>query len=87
MISDTNAKLIVNEHFLEIFKKDIQEEQLKYTKENLPIISQPDSLAYVIYTSGSTGKPKGVMVENNGLVNRLTWMQKVYPLSNLDTLI
>ncbi|MFI6216865.1 amino acid adenylation domain-containing protein [Nocardia brasiliensis] len=39
----------------------------------------PDNAAYVIYTSGSTGAPKGVLGTHGGLVNRLTWYQKVLP--------
>lgn len=44
-------------------------------------------LAYVIYTSGSTGKPKGVMIEHHSVINRLSWMQKRYPLSAGDLLL
>ncbi|WP_047236865.1 non-ribosomal peptide synthetase [Chromobacterium subtsugae] len=44
-------------------------------------------LAYVIYTSGSTGRPKGVMNEHRGIVNRLTWMQKKYPLDATDAVL
>lgn len=44
-------------------------------------VNSPRDLAYVIYTSGSTGRPKGVMLEHRGLVNRLHWMQKRYPLT------
>lgn len=44
-------------------------------------------LAYVIYTSGSTGTPKGVMIEHAGVVNRLLWMQKAYPLSPGDRVL
>lgn len=44
----------------------------------------PDNLAYIIYTSGSTGKPKGVMLHHRGVVNRLLWMQQVYPLGEGD---
>jgi amino acid adenylation domain-containing protein len=40
--------------------------------------------AYVIYTSGSTGRPKGTIVEHQAVVNRLTWMQKNYPLTPVD---
>jgi amino acid adenylation domain-containing protein len=40
----------------------------------------PQHLAYVIYTSGSTGTPKGVMVQHQGLVNRIIWMQSAYIL-------
>jgi non-ribosomal peptide synthetase component F len=42
---------------------------------------------YVIYTSGSTGKPKGCMLEHRGLVNRLAWMQKSYPLTEKDCIL
>ncbi|MGW2490886.1 amino acid adenylation domain-containing protein [Streptomyces sp. NPDC001606] len=47
----------------------------------------PGSLAYVIYTSGSTGRPKGVMVEHRSAVNRLTWMQRLYPVGADDVLL
>jgi fengycin family lipopeptide synthetase D len=41
---------------------------------------RPDDLCYVIFTSGSTGRPKGVMVTHTSVVNRLAWMQRLYPL-------
>ncbi|MFF9180561.1 amino acid adenylation domain-containing protein [Streptomyces misionensis] len=47
----------------------------------------PDSLAYVIYTSGSTGRPKGVMIEHRSAVNRLAWMQRLYPVGAGDVLL
>ncbi|HZF13619.1 MAG TPA: amino acid adenylation domain-containing protein, partial [Thermoanaerobaculia bacterium] len=43
-----------------------------------------DALAYVIYTSGSTGRPKGVMNSHRGIVNRLLWMQDLFPLNAAD---
>jgi len=46
--------------------------------ENPQQVNKPHHLAYVIYTSGSTGKPKGVMVQHQGLVNYITWAEKVY---------
>ncbi|GLU49115.1 amino acid adenylation domain-containing protein [Nocardiopsis ansamitocini] len=56
---------------------------------NRPLAPAADSgdLAYVIYTSGSTGRPKGVMVEHHSVVNRLTWMQRHYPIGADDTLL
>jgi amino acid adenylation domain-containing protein len=54
---------------------------------NLPRTGSVDDLAYVIYTSGSTGKPKGVMIPHRGIVNRLTWMQKQYPLTSDDRVL
>jgi amino acid adenylation domain-containing protein/thioester reductase-like protein len=47
----------------------------------------PGDMAYVIYTSGSTGKPKGAMLEHGGLVNRLWWMQRRYPLTQESVIL
>jgi amino acid adenylation domain-containing protein len=44
-------------------------------------------LAYVIYTSGSTGTPKGVMVHHAGVVNRLRWMNRMFPLTPSDRVL
>jgi len=41
----------------------------------------------IIYTSGSTGKPKGVVVPHSGIVNRLQWMQKQYPMTVSDIVL
>ncbi|RKT54241.1 amino acid adenylation domain-containing protein [Saccharothrix australiensis] len=43
--------------------------------------------AYVIYTSGSTGRPKGVVVGHRAVVNRLSWMQRAYPIGVDDVLL
>ena len=43
--------------------------------------------AYVIYTSGSTGRPKGVVVSQAALVNLLTAMGGLIPLSPGDRLL
>ena len=47
----------------------------------------PDDMAYVIYTSGSTGQPKGAILEHRGLVNRLWWMQRRYPLTQESVIL
>ncbi len=54
---------------------------------NLEKVTTSRDLAYVIYTSGSTGEPKGAMIEHHALVNRLTWMQKKYPLDTNDVIL
>ncbi|WP_330253636.1 amino acid adenylation domain-containing protein [Nocardia sp. NBC_00565] len=50
-------------------------------------VSHPADLSYLIYTSGSTGVPKGVMIEHRSVVNRLTWMQRRYPLAADDVIL
>jgi non-ribosomal peptide synthetase component F len=42
--------------------------------------TKPHDLVYVFYTSGTTGKPKGVAVEHRGLVRRIAWFDRLYPL-------
>ncbi|KAK1401403.1 putative acyl-activating enzyme 19 [Heracleum sosnowskyi] len=42
---------------------------------------------YVMHTSGSTGKPKGVCGTELGLLNRLLWMQGLYPLYGEELLL
>lgn len=44
----------------------------------------PDDLMVVLYTSGSTGRPKGVMLNHQGYMNRLEWMQKAFQLKPGD---
>ena len=50
-------------------------------------INSEKDLAYVIYTSGSTGIPKGTMIEHKSLINRLSWMQKSYSISEDDIIL
>lgn len=57
------------------------------SEENPEPVTGPDDLAYVIYTSGSTGRPKGVMIEHRSVVNRLHWMQHVYPIASGDVIL
>lgn len=54
---------------------------------NLSINCGPANLAYIIYTSGSTGNPKGVMVEHAGVINRLNWGSKKYPINESDIML
>lgn len=54
---------------------------------NLEKLNTPDDSVYVIYTSGTTGSPKGVANTHKGLINRIDWMQKEYPLNEDDVLL
>ncbi len=62
-------------------------------EEGLPVAAspisavQPANLACLLYTSGSTGRPKGVMATHAGMVNRLLWAQRVYPLGPQDRVL
>ncbi|SCF07752.1 amino acid adenylation domain-containing protein [Micromonospora haikouensis] len=47
---------------------------------NLYLPVHPDQAAYLIHTSGSTGRPKLVVGHHRGMVNRLRWMQRAYPV-------
>ncbi|WP_320775607.1 non-ribosomal peptide synthetase [Streptomyces sp. CRN 30] len=40
----------------------------------------PADAAYVLYTSGSTGTPKGVVGTHLGMVNRLLWFGRAFPV-------
>jgi amino acid adenylation domain-containing protein len=51
-----------------------------------PIATSLD-LAYVIYTSGTTGRPKGAMLQHQGVVNRIVWMNEEYPLKPTDRIL
>src|SRR5258708_36783454 len=47
---------------------------------NPAALGAPRDLAYVIYRSGPTVTAKGVMIEHDSAVNRLHWIQHVYPI-------
>jgi amino acid adenylation domain-containing protein len=51
------------------------------------VLVRPAALAYVIFTSGSTGRPKGAMNTHESVVNRLAWMQHMYPLDSSDNVL
>nr|WP_267497724.1 non-ribosomal peptide synthase/polyketide synthase [Paenibacillus farraposensis] len=94
MLEDSGAKLLLLQGHLQdrisfagrTLKLD---EAQAYVEDgsNLAPIAGPRDMAYVIYTSGSTGKPKGVMVEHGSVINRLTWMQRVYPFDAGETIL
>ncbi len=54
---------------------------------NVENVTGSENLAYMIFTSGSTGRPKGALNTHRGIVNRLLWMQDVYPLKPSDKVL
>ncbi len=93
MLEDCQPKVILAGNFavpdgLEIEIIDIFDENL-YTGDtsNVCVEIRPDNLVHLLYTSGTTGKPKGVMSTHTGLVNRIEWMQKQYPMNEDDVIL
>ncbi len=64
ILSDSNARYVINKHYFKNFKEKIQEE----SGDNLNIETSPEDIAYIMYTSGTTGNPKGVMITNKNVV-------------------
>ncbi|MGE5329544.1 MAG: amino acid adenylation domain-containing protein [Deltaproteobacteria bacterium] len=94
MLEDSNALVLLTETALkEAVKFDGEFIDLKCEEiysgdtSNISKINKPTDLAYVIYTSGSTGKPKGVMIEHFGVINRINWMQKKYPINEKSAIL
>lgn len=76
-LNNTIFSLVANDSF---FKRELN------SKISIPSINGEDSL-YCIYTSGTTGVPKGVVNTNSGCINRISWMQEEYPISNNDRVL
>jgi len=54
---------------------------------NLSAGTTAANVAYVIYTSGSTGRPKGAAIPHRAICNHMLWMQRVYPLTTVDSVL
>ncbi len=100
MLEDSEAVLLITqEKFVSWITEQgfISEEKLvNLNDENLytacpakdcESVNKPHNPAYIIYTSGSTGTPKGVIIEHYSLINRLNWMQKMYPVVEGDVIL
>ena len=70
-----------------ILTDDWEETMAPAGDEPVMRIFSPKQLAYMIYTSGSTGRPKGTLLQHDGFLNRLQWMQQAYPLDATDTVL
>lgn len=59
----------------------VHTEELKDCKSR-PVRQAENDTTYIIFTSGSTGNPKGVPVSDSNLVNFITWISGLAPLSS-----
>ncbi|MFC5699787.1 amino acid adenylation domain-containing protein, partial [Cohnella faecalis] len=86
MLEDSGADILLTQKRLQGQTMGFAGEVLHVDDERLYALDDTDlahmgsskDLAYVIYTSGSTGKPKGAMITHQGLVNYVSWANKVY---------
>ncbi|WP_454382548.1 amino acid adenylation domain-containing protein [Streptococcus sp. Marseille-Q7156] len=74
--------IIASDITIDTFTDSTKEEE-----ENPDVKHEGDDPIYVIYTSGTTGQPKGVVNLNKGLLNRIRWMQKEYPIGLGDVIL
>ena len=56
-------------------------------KETVPCAAAENDVAYVLYTSGTTGNPKGVTIRQQSVLNRILWMNAVYPLEDSGVIL
>ena len=51
-----------------------------WSTDSPPLTVNPDNSVLLTFTSGSTGRPKGVQAHHRGIVDRIRWQWKQYPL-------
>ena len=77
LLTQSSLKEKLPETEAQLICLDVEAEMLsRFAEENLVSGVTPTNLAYVIYTSGSTGRPKGVAMEQEPLVNLISWQRK-----------
>lgn len=94
MLKDSKAKILLTyfefAHPLQtaevksISLNTYRETIARESNNNPEVSTHPDLLAYIIYTSGTTGTPNGVKIAHRGLVNLVTYSQKLFKVTEKD---
>jgi amino acid adenylation domain-containing protein len=94
ILEDSQAQILLGVDIeIESFHDNYEIVNLKETTlyrgsgRNITRNNQSTDLSYIIYTSGSTGEPKGVTISHHSVINRIKWMQKMYPLDKHDKIL
>jgi len=78
---DFDGKIIDFESIDHSFVKSNHAEQLDFSAGEYQSASLDDEIA-LLFTSGSSGSPKAVRASNRGLLNRVAWQYRQFPLSS-----
>jgi len=91
MLKDSRVELLLTRRHLidkNAFNRsiiDLDDSSIFATADPGPIPNgTPADVIYVIYTSGTSGKPKGVLIQNESVVNYVTWFSTETGLTDKD---
>jgi amino acid adenylation domain-containing protein len=97
MLADAGVKILLTQRSLELDLGADDLERIFLGKDGQSFSSEPvtppeydahhEHPAYVIYTSGSTGQPKGVVITHRAISNHMQWMQKAFPIREIDCVL
>ncbi|MGW5496076.1 non-ribosomal peptide synthase/polyketide synthase [Streptomyces olivaceoviridis] len=87
VLADSGAELVIAADDVVGFERIAPDAGADEPADNPGIRVRGDNAAYVMYTSGSTGRPKGVVVPHEGLLNRLSWLQRDHRMTPDDRIV
>ncbi|SEC17951.1 amino acid adenylation domain-containing protein [Tenacibaculum sp. MAR_2009_124] len=89
LISDQHSSIEAeNREDIFVLKLDKDWSSIETLSKETPMITSNSSdLSYIIYTSGSTGLPKGVMIENQSVVNLISYQSKKFNITDSERIL